>query len=114
LDYKQVSKMTAAQLREQLAQYPDITGVSAMKKDRLVGLLCGKLGIDPHAHAATGIDKASIKQRIRALKKERDAALQAKDAGKLATVHHALHKQRHLLRRAVKVADAAAAHGKGT
>jgi hypothetical protein len=113
LDYKQVAKMTAAQLRDQLAQYPEISGVSAMKKEKLVELLCGKLGIDRHAHGAVGIDKTAIKQRIRALKKERDAAMAAKDAAKLVTVHHALHKQRHLLRRAVKMADTAAAHGKG-
>jgi hypothetical protein len=109
LDYKTIAKMTAGQLRDQLAQYPDITGASAMKKEKLVDLLCSKLGIDRHAHAAAGIDKTAIKQQIRNLKKERDAALAGKDAAKLTKIHHALHAERHKLRRAVKLADAAAA-----
>src|SRR2546426_10659794 len=105
--------MTAVQLRGQLAKYPDVTGVSAMKKDKLVELLCKKVGIDMHAHAAAiGINKTAIKQQIRALKKERDAAMQAHDSAKLAEIRHRVHKQRHLLRRAVKEADIAAAHGK--
>jgi hypothetical protein len=113
VDYKTVSKMTATQLREQLAKYSDLTGLSAMKKDKLVEVLCSKLGIDRHTHGDAGIDKTAIKQKIRTLKKERDTALAAKDAAKLAEIHHALHKQRHLLRRAVKLADLAAAHVKG-
>jgi hypothetical protein len=112
LDYKTISKMTAVQLREQLAKYPDVTGVSAMKKDRLVEILCAKLGIDRHTHGTAAIDKTPIKQRIRALKKERDAAMAAKDAPKLREVIHAIHKEKHRLRRAVKQADIAAAHGK--
>ena len=108
MDYRTISKMTAAHLREELAKYPDITGVSAMKKDKLVDLLCAKLGVDKHAHGDVQIDKTSIKQAIRALKKERDAALESKDSKKLAEVRHAIHKQRHLLRRAVKQAEMAA------
>src|SRR5262245_28953999 len=80
VDYKTVANMTAKQLREQLANYPDVSGVTAMKKDRLVVVLCDKLGIDRHAHAAAGIDKTAIKKQIRSLKKERDAALASKDS----------------------------------
>jgi len=110
LDYKTISKMTAARLREELAKYPDVTGVSAMKKDKLVDLLCAKLGVDKHAHAEVRIDKTSVKQAIRDLKKQRDVALEAKDAKKLAEVRHAIHKQRHLLRKAVKQAEVSAKH----
>lgn len=112
MDYKTLSKMTATQLREQLAEYPDVSGVTAMKKDKLVETLCAKLGIDRHAHGTTAIDKPSIKKRIRALKKERDAAIAAKDLKKAHEVRHAIHKEKHRLRRAVKQADIAAAHGK--
>ena len=110
MDYQAVRKMTAVQLRERLA--PDIAGVSAMKKDQLVDLLCKKLGIVPHAHATAAIDKTKIKQQIRGLKKERDTAMAGHDHAKLAELRHKIHKQRHLLRRAVKEADIAAAHGK--
>jgi cell division protein FtsX len=113
VDYKSIVKMTAAQLREQLAKYPDVTGVTAMKKDKLVDLLCAKLGVEKHAHGEVAVDKASIKKQIRELKKERDAAMAAKDHKKLATIHHAIHRQKHELRRAVKQAVIAAEHAKG-
>jgi hypothetical protein len=109
LDYKTVSKMTAAHLREELAKYPDVHGVTAMKKDKLVEIYCEKNGIERHAHAELAIDKTSVKQAIRALKKDRDTALAAKDLKRLADVRHAIHKQRHLLRKAVKQAELAAA-----
>lgn len=112
MDYKTIAKMTAVQLREQLAKYPEVTGVTAMKKDKLVDLLAAKLGVQKHAHGEVALDKTSIKKRIRALKKERDEAMAGKDAKKLAALIHAIHKEKHALRRAVKLADAAAAHGK--
>jgi hypothetical protein len=109
LDYKSISKMTASQLRDHLAKYPDISGVTSMKKEKLVELLCTKLGVERHVHGHAAVDKTAIKQRIRALKKERDAAMAAKDLTKLAELRHAIHKQRHMLRRAVKLADQLAA-----
>jgi hypothetical protein len=110
LDYNAIRKLTAVQLREQLAKFPEVTGVSVMKKDQLVPLLCQKLGIDMHVHHAQAqIDKTAIKQQIRALKKQRAAALEAHDLKQLADIRHRIHKQRHLLRRAVKEADYAAA-----
>lgn len=112
MDYKSISKMTAAHLREQLAKYPDVAGVTAMKKEKLVDLLCAKLGVAKHTHAEVALDKTSIKKQIRTLKKERDAAMEASDAKKLAAIHHAIHKQKHALRRAVELAVIAAEHGK--
>lgn len=113
MDYHEIQKMTAVKLREVIGEkYPDMSGLSAKKKDELVEILADKLGIDRHAHAAVGIDKTSIKQRIRALKKERDEALAARDSGRATEIRHAIHKQKHILRRAVKQADLAAARGK--
>ena len=80
----------------------------AMKKDKLVDLYCEKMGVERHVHGEVAVDKTSIKQSIRALKKQRDAALEAKDLKKLAEIRHAIHKQRHLLRRAVREAEIAA------
>jgi hypothetical protein len=112
VDLKAIQKMTADKLREELtAKFPDVTGVSALKKDKLVALLCEKLGIDMHAHAAAAIDKTAIKQGIRALKKERDAATAAKDLERATALRHKIHKEKHRLRRAIQLADIAATKG---
>jgi hypothetical protein len=112
LDYKAIRKMTAVQLREQLAKFPDVSGVSAMKKDALVELLSKKLGVSAHTHAEAQVNKTAVKQQIRALKKERDAAVLVHDKAKLAELRHRIHKQKHILRRAIKEADFAASRGK--
>ena len=112
MDFQTVKKMTAEKLREELAKYPDMTGLSAMKKDELVKHMCDKLGIKRVVHAVPQLDKTPIKQAIRALKKERAAALAAHDHAKLADLRHKIHANKHKLRRAIKQADAAAARAK--
>ena len=109
MDFHAVRKMTAEKLREELAKYPDLTGLTAKKKDELVDLYCAKLGIQKIVHGAATIDKTALKQAIRSLKKQRDAAMVAKDTAVLAEIHHQIHAERHKLRRAVKMADRAAA-----
>jgi hypothetical protein len=100
-------------LREVIAEkYPDVTGLSAKKKDELVEIYAAKLGVEKHAHAELGIDRTVVKQKIRALKKERDEALEARDRDRLREIRHAIHKQKHILRRALKQAEIAAARGK--
>ncbi len=113
MDYHEIKKMTTVKLREELAaRDSEIKGLSGMKKEQLVDLLAEKLGVEKHAHAEIGVDKTAIKQRIRALKKERDAALAGHDKAKLHAIQHAIHEQKHILRRAVREAEIAAAHGK--
>ena len=114
MDFKEIQKMTAVKLREVITEkFPDIKGVSALKKEQLVVLLADKLGIDRHAHGVVAVDRTAIKQLIRTLKKQRDEALAAHDGKKLSEIRHAIHKQKHILRRAVREAEIAAAHGKG-
>lgn len=113
MDYREIKKMTAVKLREEIAaRDPDAKGLSGLKKEQLVDMLADKLGVEKHAHVELAIDKTSIKQKIRALKKERDAAVAARDRAKLHDIQHAIHKQKHILRRAVREAEIAAAHGK--
>jgi len=112
LDYQTVRKMTADKLREELAQYPDLTGLTAMKKDELVKHMCDKLGIQRVVHGTVQVNKTPIKQAIRALKKERAEALASHDHARLAELRHKIHANKHKLRRAVKQADRAAAHAK--
>ena len=113
MDYNEIKKMTAVKLREVIAaKFPDEKGLVGLKKEQLVDLLASKLGIDKHAHGAVGIDKTAIKQKIRALKKQRAELEASGNAAKLREIRHAIHKQKHILRRAVREADIAASHGK--
>jgi len=114
MDYTEIKKMTAVKLREIIAaKYPEEKGLVGLKKEQLVDLLASKLGLDKHAHGAVAIDKSAIKQRIRALKKQREELEKSGNKEKLREIRHAIHKQKHILRRAVREADIAAAHGKG-
>ncbi|MBI4811488.1 MAG: hypothetical protein HY800_08655 [Ignavibacteriales bacterium] len=100
--YEQLSKMTVVQLR-QIADGIDheaTKGHSTMHKEKLLPALCQALGIEAHAHhEAMGIDKTKIKMEIRALKKERDTALQNKDSQKLHEVRDKIHKLKRELRK---------------
>src|SRR5919109_5286619 len=70
----------------------EVQGYSQMNKDHLLPALCHALGIDMHEHhTATGIDKAGIKSKIRMLKKERDAALDAHDHAEVKNIRRHIH-----------------------
>jgi uncharacterized protein (UPF0216 family) len=103
MDYHELQKTTVNKLREMAKQYEDLEGVTGMSKERLVDALAAKLGIERPHKVVIGIDKASIKVKMRALKKERDAALAAKDRARLHAIRHDLHKLRHRLRKATQI-----------
>jgi hypothetical protein len=78
---------------------PGVQGYSQLNKDHLLPALCKALGIDTHEHhQVTGVDKASIKTKMRALKKDRETALDAHDHEKLRSVRRQIHGLNHQLR----------------
>jgi len=106
MDFAELKKKTVTQLKEMAAEYPDITGVSGMKKDQLLDAIAGKMGIEKEAAKAkpakkktTG--KGAIKKRIKELKSLRSKALEEKDADTLHKVRRLLHRQKVVLRRIV-------------
>ncbi len=103
MDYHELSKLTVNKLREMAQEYDDLVGVTAMSKEKLIEVLCHKLGIEMPHKVVTGIDKTAIKARIRELKKIRDEAIAAKDREKLARARAEIHRLRHKRRRAAKV-----------
>lgn len=103
MDYQELQKTTVSRLRELAKEYPDVTGVSGMRKEQLVDTLADRMGIDKPHKVAVGVDKASIKAQIRDLKKVRDQAIQAKDKGKMVSTRRELHQLRRQLRKAAKV-----------
>lgn len=106
MDFAELKKKTVAQLKEMAAEYPEITGVSTMKKDPLLDAIAEKMGIDkkaatskPSKKRAKG--KGAIKKRIKELKALRDKAQEKKDGDMQKKVRRQLHRQKVLLRRTV-------------
>ena len=101
--WEQLHKMRVSDLRDiaQDLKHDELQGFSTMHKEQLVPALCHALGIEDHAHhEVLGLNKTKIKQQIRALKKERDAALEAKDKQKLRNVRRDIHHLKLKLRKA--------------
>lgn len=99
--YEELKGKTVLELREIAKRLPPeaVQGFSQLNKEHLLPALCKALGIDMHEHHhVVGIDKAAIKAKMRALKKERDAALAAHDSKKLHDVRDRLHRLNHQLR----------------
>jgi hypothetical protein len=101
MDYHQLRLMTLAQLRETAAGIEGLTGFTQMRKEQLLKAICERLGIAMHEHhEVVGIDKTLIKQRIRALKRERDEALGVHDRKRLKIVRRRLHRLKRRIHRA--------------
>ena len=100
--YEELQKKTVAELRE-IAKGIDheaVQGYSQLNKEHLIPAICKALGIDTHAHhhVVEGFDKSALKARMRALKAERDKALEAKDHDRLHAVRDQLHSLNHRIR----------------
>jgi DNA-binding IclR family transcriptional regulator len=97
--YEELKGKTLTELRDlaKTVQHEAVQGYSQMNKDHLLPALCRAFGIDTHAHhIAHGIDKPSIKSKMRELKDQRRAALEAHDHDALKNLRRQLH---HLNRR---------------
>ena len=102
-----LEKLTAPKLREfALEKYPDIMGVSGMKKEELVEAIIAeevRQGLRPkeekqqQATAAMGI--AQLKATIRTLKKERDAAQEGKDNAGVGSARQRIKRMKRQLRK---------------
>jgi hypothetical protein len=94
--------MTLAELRE-IAKgdaQEVVQGYTQMNKEHLVGALAKALGIQHTHHDVVGIDKSSIKARIRDLKTQRAAALEAHDHAQLKAVRRNIHRLKRQIHKA--------------
>lgn len=98
--YEELSQKTVAQLREiaEGIEHDALHGYTTMHKDQLLLALCQALGIEAHElHKVVGVNKTRIKQQIRALKQQRDAALAAHDSAELKRIRRQIHRlKRHI------------------
>lgn len=95
--YEELRGKTVAELRE-IAR-DAVQGASQMNKDHLLPLLCSALGIESHAHHEVhGIDKSGLKAEIRALKAQRERALDTHDHARLKAIRRQMHHLNHQIR----------------
>ena len=102
LTYEQLRHKTLAELRDmaQGSEHEAVQGFTQMNKEHLVGALAKALGIQHEHHSVVGIDKSSIKARIRELKTQREAAIEAHDRAQLKTVRRTIHRLKRRIHKA--------------
>ena len=100
--FEELKHKTVADLRE-IAKNTDheaVQGYTQMNKEHLVGALAKALGIQHTHHDVVGIDKGSIKARIRELKSKRAAAIEAHDHAQLKVVRRTIHRLKRRIHKA--------------
>ena len=83
---KPLEKMTVKDLREMAKDMPGIVGVHGMKKEELIVAVKEVKGIKDEPVKKTSASIAEIKKQIKAIKIQRQDALEAKDR-KMATIY---------------------------
>jgi len=76
---KPLEKMTAKELREVGKQIPEITGVYGMNKAELISAIKKSRGIEEVLSKKSDSSVREIKTKMKALKVEREAAIENKD-----------------------------------
>jgi DNA-binding IclR family transcriptional regulator len=92
--FHELKEKTIGDLRDiaKDVKHDAVQGYTQLNKEHLLVALCSALNIPVHDHHdVVGIDKLALKARIRALKKDRDAAIEAGDQAKLRAVRQHIH-----------------------
>lgn len=100
--FEELKHKTLAELRE-IAKGSDhevVQGYTQLNKEHLVIALSKALGIQHEHHDVVGIDKSSIKSRIRELKTQRAAAVAAHDHAQLKVVRRTIHRLKRRIHKA--------------
>jgi len=102
LTYEQLRHKTLAELRDiaKDIQHDAVQGYTQLNKEHLVVAVANALGIQHEHHSVVGIDKSSIKARIRELKTQRAAAIEAHDPAQLKTVRRTIHRLKRRINKA--------------
>jgi len=101
--FESLKKKTIAELREiaKELEHEAVKGYTQLRKDELLLAVCKAVGVDPKEHHhIVGVDKKAVKDEIRELKTQRDAAIDAKDRVQLKRIRRKIHQRKHRLRAA--------------
>ena len=102
--FKELKGKTAAQLKEIAAgiEHEAVQGYTQLNKDHLIKAICTALGIDMHEHhEVKGVNKTSIKAKIREAKKQRDKALEDRNSKELQQARKRIKNLKKTLRKAM-------------
>ena len=102
LTYEQLRHKNLAELRDMAKgiEHEGVQGYTQMNKEHLVVGIAKALGIQHEHHSAVGIDKSTIKSRIRELKTQRAAAIEAHDRAQLKVVRRTIHRLKRQIHKA--------------
>ena len=100
--YEELRHKTLAELRDiaKDIEHDAIQGYTQLNKEHLVIALAKALGIQHTHHDVVGIDKSTIKARIRQLKTQRAAAIEAHDHAQLKAVRRNIHRLKRQIHKA--------------
>ncbi len=100
--FEQLKHKTVAELREiaKGIEHEAVQGYTQLNKEHLVVAISQALGIQHEHHDVIGVDKASIKARIRELKTKREEAIAAHDHAQLKVVRRTMHRLKRQIHKA--------------
>jgi len=101
--HHELKHKTLAELRDiaKDIEHDAVQGYTQLNKEHLVVAICKALNIDMHEHHdVVGIDKTTIKSRIKDLKRKRDAALAAHDHAQLKQARRSIHRLKRQIHKA--------------
>ena len=100
--FEQLKHKTVVELRELAKgiEHEAVQGYTQLNKEHLLVAISKALGIKHEHHDVVGVDKASIKARIRELKAKREEALAAHDHAQLKVVRRTIHRLKRQINRA--------------
>jgi DNA-binding IclR family transcriptional regulator len=100
--FEELKHKTVVELREiaKGIEHDAVQGYTQMNKEHLLVAISKAIGIKHEHHEVVGVDKASIKARIRELKKKRDEALSAHNHDELKIVRRTIHRLKRQIHKA--------------
>jgi DNA-binding IclR family transcriptional regulator len=101
--HAELKHKTLAELRDiaKDIEHEAVQGYTQLNKEHLVVAICQALNIAIHEHHdVVGIDKATIKSRIKALKTKRNAAIAAHDHAALKRARRGIHRLKRQIHKA--------------
>jgi len=101
--FEELKKKKVVQLREiaKDMEHEAVKGSTQMNKEHLLAAICKALNIDMHEHhEVVGLDKTTIKAKIKALKKKRDEALAARNLAEHKNILRMIHTLKRKIHKA--------------